>query len=168
MTINIRVATPDDVEVWRRLRRDGIARFPSAFIPSLEEHDASPAKDDVARLARGDRFLAFRGETPVGLVGMNRHAGRSDHRGEIGPMYVVPDAQQAGVATLLLRHVLEYARQVGIWQPELAVNEDNNRAIALYKKHGFIEVGRIPNAVMGADGPEHDLLMILPQAAGQT
>lgn len=168
MTTEVRTASPADARIWRALRRDGIARFPSAFIPSLAEHDAIPLAQDADRLAQGDRFLAFQGKRPVGLIGMNRHAGRSSHRGEIGPLYVIPDAQGTGVAQKLLRAVLEYADRVGIWQPELYVNEENRRAIAIYEKHGFVRVGRVPNAIMGANGPEHDLMMILTSAARAT
>ena len=161
MTIEVRVAEAQDVDIWRALRRDGIVRYPSVFIVSLEEHDATPIQQDVERLANGDRFLAFQGDTPVGLVGMNRHAGRAAHRGEVGPMYVIPDAQGSGAASLLLRAVLDYACQIGIWQPELQVNEENTRAIALYQRFGFQQIGRIPNAIIGASGPERDLLFAL-------
>ncbi|MGJ8544299.1 MAG: GNAT family N-acetyltransferase [Sulfitobacter sp.] len=165
MTINIRAASPVDVAVWRALRRDGIVRYPAAFVLSVDEHDATPEQVDAERLNRGDRFLAFDAQTPVGLAGINRHRGRAAHRGEIGPMYVVPEAQGSDAASALLQFILAYADAEGIWQPELTVNEENTRAIAFYRRHGFEQIGRLPNAIIGAAGPEHDLLMIRPQPA---
>ena len=160
--ITARPATEKDTATWRALRRDGIARYPSVFIPTLEEHDATPETEDAKRLSAGGRFLAFDGETPVGLCGINRHAmPRANHRAELGPLYVIPDAQGKGAATTLIDAAFAYARSIGIWQIELDVNEDNAHAIRLYQRLGFQQVGRIPNALMGANGPEHDLIFIL-------
>lgn len=160
--ITARPATEEDTATWRALRRDGIERYPSVFIPTLAEHDATPDTDDSKRLAAGGRFLAFDGETPVGLCGINRHTmPRANHRAELGPFYVIPAAQGKGAAKSLIDAAFAYAREQGIWQIELDVNEDNARAIRFYQHLGFHQVGRIPNALMGADGPEHDLIFIL-------
>lgn len=158
--LHTRLATPDDTTLWRALRRDGIVRYPSVFIPSLEEHDATPVAQDAENLARGDRVLAFQDTTPIGLAGLNLYPGRASHRAEIGPFYIIPDAQGSGAAATLMDALVTLAPSLGIWQLELAVNEDNPRAIALYLRHGFTQIGRIPNALIGKDGPEHDLLML--------
>ena len=60
--------------------------------------------------------------------------------------------------------VMAYASSQDIWQLELFVNEDNARAIAFYKRYGFAEAGRIPNAILGTDGPETDMIMIRTRA----
>ena len=157
----IRAATPQDVHVWRALRMDGIARHPQGFIVTAEEAAAVPVEEDEVRLSQGDRFLAFLDDVPVGLIGFNRHnMPRAAHRGEIGPVYVVPNARGQGVADALLRAVVEAAQALGVWQLELSVYVENAPAIALYKRHGFELTGKIPNAIAGADGYEDDLLMI--------
>ncbi|MGJ8594242.1 MAG: GNAT family N-acetyltransferase [Aquaticitalea sp.] len=159
--IRVRATAPEDVALWRALRRDGIKRYPSAFILSLAEHDAIPEAKDAKRLAGGDRFLAFIDDTPVGLAGLNQNPiPRAKHRAEIGPFYVTPTAQGTDTAKALIHALTEYAASIGVWQLELAVNEDNARAISFYKRHGFHQTGRMPNAILGADGPEHDLTMI--------
>lgn len=157
--ITVRAATADDVVVWRALRRDGIVHFPSAFMFSLEEHDAISEVSDRKGLATHDRFIAFEDDKPVGIIGLNRHAlRRANHRADIGPFYVMPDAQGSGASDALMQTVFSHARAIGVWQMELSVNEDNTRAIAFYKRAGFTQIGRIPNAIIGTDGPEHDLL----------
>ena len=155
------MAQAKDVEIWRALRRDGIARYPSAFMASLEEHDAIPPSVDASRLALGGRFLGFQNGEPTGLIGLNRHElPRASHRAEIGPFYVIPAAHGSDAATALLNATLKYAIKSGIWQVELSVNEANPRAVAFYQKHGFAQIGRIPNAIIGAEGPETDLMML--------
>lgn len=163
--LTIRAATPDDVEVWRALRRDGIARYPQAFIASVDQADAIPVAKDAQMLARGGRFLAFEAGKALGLAGVNRNGiPRAQHRAEIGPFYVLPEAQGRAVASTLMDAVMAYASSQDIWQLELFVNEDNARAISFYKRYGFAEAGRIPNAILGTDGPETDMIMIRTRA----
>ena len=160
----IRVATPDDAEIWRALRRDGIARYPQAFIASLAQADAIPVQKDAQMLGQGNRFLAFMDGQAIGLAGINRNGiPRARHRAEIGPFYVVAEAQGRSVAQALMDAVMAYADRHEIWQLELFVNQENARAIAFYKRYGFVEAGRIPNSILGADGPETDLIMIRTQ-----
>ena len=73
---------------------------------------------------------------------------------------MAPDARGQGVADSLLTTAMDAARAQGIWQIELSVYVENQRAIALYDRHGFSVTGKIPNALLGDDGSEDDLLMI--------
>mmetsp|Transcript_23898 Transcript_23898/g.43418 ORF Transcript_23898/g.43418 Transcript_23898/m.43418 type:complete len:178 (-) Transcript_23898:580-1113(-) len=157
----VRVADPDDAPIWRALRMDGILENPSVFIITAEEAAAVPIEADIQRLQRGDRVLAFAGETPVGLAGFNRNeVSRASHRAEIGPLYVAPQARGKGVSDLIMTTLMDAAHAVGIWQLELFVNAENAPAIALYERHGFATAGKIPNSILGADGMEDDLMMI--------
>ena len=167
--ITVRAATSDDAALWRNLRRDGIERYPSAFIVSLAEHDAIPEATDARRLAASGRFLACDGDTPIGLARLNQNPiPRAAHRAEIGPFYVAPEAQGSGTAAAFMEALTDHAKTIGVWQLEPVANEDNSRAIAFYKGFGFHQTGRMPNAILGADGLEHDLTMIkeLPHALG--
>ena len=159
--LEIREATANDVNQWRSLRRDGIARYPTAFMLSLAQHDASNLQDDIARLKSGGRFLAFDGNIAVGMIGLNPYTLPSmRHRAEIGPLYVVPDFQGTPVASQLMEKVIDHATAAGHWQLELTVNEANSRAVAFYLRQGFYQYGRLPNAVIGENGPEHDLMFL--------
>ncbi|WP_299152366.1 GNAT family N-acetyltransferase [uncultured Tateyamaria sp.] len=159
--LTVRVATPDDVPVWCALRYDGICRYPGAFIVTPDEAVAIPVEVDARRLAGGGKFLAFEGADAVGLAALNPNGiSRARHRAEIGPFYVVDQARGRGVADALMEAMCASAVARGIWQLELYVNIDNPRAIAFYARHGFVEMGRVPNAILGAAGPETDALMI--------
>ncbi len=49
-----------------------------------------------------------------------------------------------GIGSALTEACIECARKAGYTQLELVVLADNERAIAMYRKAGFIEFGRNP------------------------
>lgn len=159
--LSVRPATAADVAAWRALRLEGIAQHPEAFILTEDEARAISAQAEAQRLDHGDRFLAFLGDTLVGLAGVHRNTiPRGNHRAEIGPFYVVATARGAGVADGLMAAIFDWALANGVWQLELYVNRDNTRAIAFYARHGFVHSGEIPNAIRGAAGLESDAIMV--------
>ena len=77
---------------------------------------------------------------------------RLSHSGEFG-MSVHPNWRNRGIGSALLDSLVEWALSV----PEiekicLKVRADNDRAITLYKKHGFVEVGRAKRAAKLDEG----------------
>ncbi len=65
------------------------------------------------------------------------------HRAEFG-ISVLKEFWGLGIGTALLEACIECARLAGYTQLELNVVSDNEPAIAMYKKAGFIEFGRNP------------------------
>ena len=65
------------------------------------------------------------------------------HRAEFG-ISVDKDYWRLGIGRALTEACLECARRAGYSQVELDVVADNEGAISLYKKYGFIEYGRNP------------------------
>ena len=56
--------------------------------------------------------------------------------------------QEKGIGTALMKQVIDWAKQSKtIEKIELNVRASNDRAIALYKKMGFIEEGRLKNRI---------------------
>ncbi|SDI97830.1 ribosomal-protein-alanine N-acetyltransferase [Frankineae bacterium MT45] len=60
---------------------------------------------------------------------------------EILTIGVVPQARRAGVATLLLRHLLADATRRSADEVFLEVRIDNEAAISLYRREGFADLG---------------------------
>ena len=85
---------------------------------------------------------------------------RARHRAEVGPFYVVPEAQGTGAADLLMEALVTHARELDVTQLELSVAADNPRAVRFYERHGFRQEGRLPNAVMMPEGPQTDLFCV--------
>ncbi len=71
--------------------------------------------------------------------------------------------QERGVGTALMQQLIDWAKQSRtIEKIELNVRASNSRAIALYKKLGFIEEGRLKNRVKIDDSHYiDDILMAL-------
>jgi ribosomal protein S18 acetylase RimI-like enzyme len=57
---------------------------------------------------------------------------------KLDKLYVDPDLQRLGIGGRLIAHVVERALAQGCDTLILAVNKRNERAIAAYRKHGFI------------------------------
>ena len=52
-----------------------------------------------------------------------------------------------GIGTMLLDTLIEWARAEDITKVELKVRVDNQRAISLYHKLGFVDEGHLKNAM---------------------
>ena len=64
------------------------------------------------------------------------------HKAEFG-ITVHDDYQNRGLGTILTKHMIEIARQLGLKKVYLRVTTDNERAIHVYKKCGFHIEGRL-------------------------
>ncbi|MEY2514739.1 MAG: [ribosomal protein S18]-alanine N-acetyltransferase [bacterium] len=88
-----------------------------------------------ARLAGGDVLLVLEDD--------RRHVGNGDLHathaaGVVGlGMAIVADARGRGGGRVLIEALIARARELGCHKVELEVWPDNERAIALYAKHGF-------------------------------
>lgn len=65
-----------------------------------------------------------------------------------------------GIGTAMIDYMSELAGQIGWKQLDLEVVAENEQAIALYKKCGFIETGRRHNALKFDDGTFHDEILM--------
>lgn len=77
----------------------------------------------------------------VGVAGLHLYSGRRAHAGSLG-MGVREECQGRGVGTALLRAILDLADNwYNLRRVELEVYADNESAIRLYRKHGFMVEG---------------------------
>lgn len=72
---------------------------------------------------------------------------------------VRPESQRQGVGFKLMRHFLNLARRHGADLVMLEVRPSNTRAIRLYEKLGFNEMGRRRNYYPAQEGREDALLL---------
>jgi ribosomal protein S18 acetylase RimI-like enzyme len=71
-----------------------------------------------------------------------------------------------GLGTRMLATTLDMADARGIRRAELVVRADNERAIALYRRFGFVEEGRCRQYLHLA-GEDHDALLMARLVAGE-
>jgi ribosomal protein S18 acetylase RimI-like enzyme len=74
-------------------------------------------------------------------------------------MAVAADRRGEGIGTALLEEGLGWARSAGVDKVELSVYPDNRTALALYRRFGFVEEGRLRRHSRKSYGDEDEILM---------
>jgi hypothetical protein len=110
---------------------------------------------------RAAHLLALEGDRVVGSLSIRRddHPATS-HVATFG-MFVVASHRGRGLGSALLEEALRWARRFGVERVELTVYPSNEAAIALYRKFGFIEEGRLVRHAKKSYGYEDEILMAL-------
>lgn len=164
--IDIRPLRADEVDLLDQMNRGWAKGRPRAL--------------HVERLARqqsGDAvyLFAWHQERPVGhillvLTGPSKEPMRSALRNcaHISDLFVVPDCWSRGIGTRLMDEAEALAARHGAIQVGLDVAIDNDRAIALYERRGYADLGFGERAVswtyVDADGQvqvQDDVLVYL-------
>lgn len=101
-------------------------------------------------------FLATAGDTIIGYA----HMTRSKHRpARLNRIYIEAGWRGSGLANVLLDAVIEESKQNGVKQLGLTVFERNLRAMAFYRRAGFVPTGR--TTFMVGEDRQIDVLMEL-------
>jgi len=158
------------VEV-RPLREDDIERLLDLIEVVAAERRWIATQPPVDREKRGEwlreglgdeRVLALVAEADGDLVG--ELGARFAPYGVVDfGMLVAPAWRGRGVGGALLAGCVDWARRVGAHKVGLQVFPHNEAAIALYRKHGFVEEGRLRRHYRRLDGAIYDaIIMGLP------
>lgn len=102
----------------------------------LARKEASPNELELVAFADG-RVLGTAGIDAVG------RCCKVAHRAEFG-ISLLREAWGLGIGRAMTEACIRCAREAGYTQLELTVVADNERAVALYEKAGFVEYGRNP------------------------
>lgn len=140
----IRVATADD----------------AAFITSLLNHyiATSTCNYDVEPLDEEDRRRWLAGLGPRHVATICELDGRAAGFGALGPfrskagyahtvehsVYVVPEMHRRGVGSAILADLIQRARALGHHAMIGGISADQEASLELHRRHGFREVGRLP------------------------
>jgi RimJ/RimL family protein N-acetyltransferase len=137
-------------------------RWPLAllFAAVADERDgiaAEPPVDVERRAASWDlerTLVALADDEVVGLIFVIESGFGF---GEIG-MMVAADWRGQGVGTALVAAAIDWARARGLHKLTLSVFPQNEAAVALYRKFGFVEEGRRSKHIRRANGELWDLI----------
>ncbi len=138
----------DDWRVWRGLRLEALGESPQAFSSKLAEWQGD---GDTEQRWRGRlqavplNVIADQDRTPVGMVS----AVVEGEAAELISLWVSPGVRGAGVGDALIEAVLQWSVAVGLARVTLRVVEGNDHAVALYRRHGFVDDGPVENAGPG-------------------
>jgi putative acetyltransferase len=151
MTITVRRTSVQDAAALARIMGDP-AVYPGLMqMPYTDEdtwrarltESCAPGKTDLLLCAELDgKVVGSCGLHPVGLQVRRRHAW-------VLGISVLPEAQGCGVGSALMAAMCDYAdRWVGALRLELTVYVDNAKALALYRKFGFVVEGTFKGYVL--------------------
>lgn len=92
-------------------------------------------------------------------VARGRHS-KNRHAASLG-IAIRKDARGVGLGMAMMRAMIGWARSVGIRKLTLGVFASNTPAVALYRKLGFTQEGRLKEQVILKERPVDELLMAL-------
>ncbi len=158
--VTVRPATPADagpfMAFWRAIVAEG------RYVRS--ERVTHPARVYRRRFRhpwtdRDAQIVAVQGERVVGHVFIQREAHPvTRHVATLG-IAVAGDLRGTGVGSALMAEALRWARGAGVEKLVLSVYPHNTGAVALYRKFGFLDEGRLAGQSHKSYGYEDEILM---------
>jgi len=168
--ITLRQLTKEDAANYRRVRLLGLQESPIAFSSSYAREEKIGLDDFAQRLEPTPVHWvvgAFAGQELVGVIGFMREGGdKTQHKGFIWGVYVIPTSRGSGVGRALLEETLSRLDALhGLRSVRLAVATSNEIAIRLYEELGFIRYGEEPEALC-VDGVFHSQYLMVRKTKG--
>ncbi|WP_017600952.1 GNAT family N-acetyltransferase [Nocardiopsis lucentensis] len=142
--LELRTVEPGEWSLWRELRLSALAEAPYAFGSTLAEWQGSGDREERwrARLSipGAHDLVALLDGRPVGMA--SGVPGEADSV-ELISMWVTPAARGRGVGDHLIWAVERWGQRRGARTLRLSVLPNNDRAAALYERHGFADTGEL-------------------------
>jgi ribosomal protein S18 acetylase RimI-like enzyme len=148
---SIRRLEPSDAPLYRELRLEALRLHPYAYGSTVEAESAEPLDFFERRLGTSEILLGSIDDGPMGMARLSIPSFVTErHKGMLTGMYVRAAAQGSGLASALVEAIIERARGRVILV-ELSVVMANERALRLYRRHGFEIYGVDPCALKIGD-----------------
>ena len=141
------------IEIFIEVTTEG--QFLSAELP-VDRNDRRRRWLDQLSLGDHAMFVACERNRPIGQIVVYQH-------GEYGPMFgmmVRKSHRGLGVGRLLMDAAIDWSRAQGFRKLSLLVFAHNERALALYRKFGFVEVEYYPADVVRSSGESWDTILM--------
>ena len=166
-SINFRLLNSKDRESYKQIRLESLTNYPDFFGDTYEEEISAHTLRFEKALRSSDSisFLlgAFSDDSLIAISGFI-HDGRmkSSHRGDLVQIYVDPSFSSHGIGSELVRLTIAKAFESNlIDQLLLGIDCKNEKAIKLYKKHGFVQYGKLENYFKQGDDSWDQLFLVL-------
>ncbi|GIU96282.1 MAG: hypothetical protein KatS3mg013_0085 [Actinomycetota bacterium] len=158
--VAIRPARPSDarsfLELWRGVVAEG------RWLPDEQVHERPRAVFRRFRRswsAEGAEIVAVEAGRVVGHLALDRERHPAHRHVATLGMVVAAERRGRGIGTAMLAVALRWAREVGVRKLVLSVYPDNVRAIALYRRFGFVEEGRLARRSRTSYGYRDEVVM---------
>lgn len=147
--IAIKKATPKDIDLLQKISRETFFETYSKLNTEenmkkyLEENFALETLTSELDNSNSEFYFALRGGDVIGYLKLNFGASQTDLKDnksvEIERIYVLRAFHGNNVGHRLYEKAIQVAKQIKADYVWLGVWEENAKAIAFYKKHGFVE-----------------------------
>jgi RimJ/RimL family protein N-acetyltransferase len=164
-SVVIRLACVDDAEAMLAFTRGMLPEARRCVVTTLEEFDVTVEQEQERLREREEEgsfsLVAVDGEEIVGSLSVNRkNRKRMAHAVWFG-MSIREVWRGRGLGSALLQRVVDWAEaEPGVLKISLDVFADNERAIGLYRKFGFVEEGRLVRETQREPGEFVDNLVM--------
>lgn len=163
MEYSIVELTPDDWQRYKEIRLEALEYDPQAFGSSSERESRFDEQKWRERLQpyseKCRQWAVFAEDSEGRLVGSVGAYVPEDGIAEIVGLYVTGEARGYGIGKVLLGEIIEKVKAAGIVERiRLSVNEEQESAVKLYEKAGFVEIEK-KDEVLG-DGVTHTGLIM--------
>ena len=125
----------DDEEAWCIIRNAGFAKLKGSETPITTDYvkNMLANEDNI----EGGMQMLYHGKKPVGVVRGSKDEYEGTPAMNIGPLAIIPEYQGKGLGRILLRTILNFAKEHSYKMTYLCVNAENERAKSLYISEGF-------------------------------
>lgn len=167
MKIDIRKLRPNESNSYREIRLQCLKNFPTNFTSNYLDEKVKDElffqpyieKSDLNNFVIG----AFHNGNLIGISGFERlERVKTNHRGHIIQVYVIPEYQGKGIGLDIIKSTLNVAFKInGIEQVEIDVITSNKNAEKIYEKVGFEAYGIQKNFLkIDNDYYDHKMMII--------
>lgn len=161
LDIEIKILSVDELDDFRTIRLSALKQSPKMFGSTYAVEIEKPLSFFENCLSNSTVFGAYHQDTIVGLATLTQEIGaKFSHKAHLSSVFIEPAFQQKGIASVLLRSVIQYSQQ-HVEQILLTVANDNKPALILYEKLGFQSYGVELKALKDKDGYIDEILMKL-------
>ena len=155
---------PGQGQLLRAIRLESVHHNNSAFAISQTQllglsHDQWEQACSSAMVGQPDAiFVARYGADMIGMVGCRIDASpKMRHAGIVWGMYVNPAHRGKRIGSQLIQQVITHGEHVGLHMLKLSVTTNQEAAIELYRRAGFVRYAHEP-ALLHIDGVDIDAL----------
>ena len=136
-SFRVEVLTENDWPRLRDIRLSALRDDPLAFLATYEHEADYDEKRWRQEFSRGEWNVMLASGQDVGVVGATREPGMPAHECHLEFLWIAPRSRRTGVATTLLRTVLDRLRDSGVRNVWLWILNGNDPALNLYQQFGF-------------------------------
>lgn len=149
----IRRLNSGDAEIFNSLRLTALQKNPKNFACDYETESQVPLEVTKKHLDTGIYIGIFEGVQLVGTVCLHKEQiPKLSHKGDVREMYVDETKRGRGIGKKLLEELIKTAKEEGLSTVMLAVWQQNEPAVRLYRSLGFKTIAEESRALKLADG----------------